>query len=68
MQGYNKGSVVSFMPVHYNGLAEASMQGYSKGSVGPFIPVHFNGLLESSMQAYSKVSWGISYQCIIMDK
>jgi hypothetical protein len=43
MQEYCKGSVGPFIPVHYNGLLEASMQGYSKGSVGPFISVHYNG-------------------------
>jgi hypothetical protein len=43
MQDYNKGSVGSLNPVHYNGLVEASMQGYSKGSVEQFIPVHYNG-------------------------
>jgi hypothetical protein len=40
MQGYSKGSVEPFIPVHNNGLVEAWMQGYSKGSVGPFILVH----------------------------
>jgi hypothetical protein len=43
MQGYSKGSVRPFIPVHYNGLVDASMQGYSKKSVGPFITVHYNG-------------------------
>jgi hypothetical protein len=43
MQGYNKGSVRPFIPVHYNGLVEASMQGYSKGSVGHVILVEYNG-------------------------
>jgi hypothetical protein len=27
MQGYSKGSVMPIIPVHYNGLVEASMQG-----------------------------------------
>jgi hypothetical protein len=43
MQGYSKGSVGPFIPVHYNGSLEASMQGYFKGSVGPLIQVHYNG-------------------------
>jgi hypothetical protein len=43
MQGYSKGSKGPFIPVHYNGLVEASMQGYNRGSVGPLIPVHYNG-------------------------
>jgi hypothetical protein len=43
MQDYSKGSVGPIIPVHYNGLVEASMQGISKSSVGPFIPVLYNG-------------------------
>jgi hypothetical protein len=39
MQGYNKGSMGHFIPVHYNGKVEAYMKGNSKGSVGSFIPV-----------------------------
>jgi hypothetical protein len=34
MQGYIKGSVGHFMPLHYNGLLEASVPEYSMGSVG----------------------------------
>jgi hypothetical protein len=33
MQGYSKGSLCSFMLVHYNGEVEASMQGYIKWSI-----------------------------------
>jgi hypothetical protein len=43
MPAYSKGSVGNFIPVHYNGLIEASMQGYIKCSVGSFILVHYNG-------------------------
>jgi hypothetical protein len=43
MRDKSKGSVVSFILVHYNGQQEASMLGYIKGSVGTFIPVHYNG-------------------------
>jgi hypothetical protein len=43
MQGYNKGIVVPFITVHYNGYVEASMQGYSNSSVGPFMTVQYNG-------------------------
>jgi hypothetical protein len=43
MQGYSKGSVGTFMTVHYNGYVEASVQGYSNGSVGTSIAVHYNG-------------------------
>jgi hypothetical protein len=43
MQGYSKGSVGPFIPVHYNGLIQVSMQGYSKGSVGQFITIHYSG-------------------------
>jgi hypothetical protein len=43
MHGYFKGSEGPFIPVHFNGLVEASMQGYSMCSEGPFIPVHYNG-------------------------
>jgi hypothetical protein len=34
MQGYSKGGVRPIIPVHYNGLRDASMQGYSKVSEG----------------------------------
>jgi hypothetical protein len=34
MQGYIKGCVGHFIPVHYNGLVEASVPDYSMGSVG----------------------------------
>jgi hypothetical protein len=42
MQGYSKGSVGPFIPVHYNCLVQASTQSYIKLSVGPFITVHYN--------------------------
>jgi hypothetical protein len=35
MQGYNKGSVGTFITVHFNGKVEASMQGYNKAVWGP---------------------------------
>jgi hypothetical protein len=47
MEGYIKGTLGPFIPVHINGIIEESMQGYSKGSVEPFIPVHNNGLVEA---------------------
>jgi hypothetical protein len=43
MQGYNKGSVVTSITVHYDGYGEASMQGNINGSEGPFITVQYNG-------------------------
>jgi hypothetical protein len=42
MQGYSNGNVRPFIPVHYNGLVEASKQGYNMGSVMTFILVHYN--------------------------
>jgi hypothetical protein len=43
MQGYSKGSLGPFLPVHYNGLLEVCMQVYNNGSVGLFITVYYNG-------------------------
>jgi hypothetical protein len=49
VQGYSKGSVRPFIPIHYNDLVEDPMQGYSKGSKGSFILVHYIGKVEASM-------------------
>jgi hypothetical protein len=59
--------VEPFIPVHYNGLLEASIQDYIKCSVGPFIPVHYNRLIEAYMKGYNKGSGRYSFVSIIMD-
>jgi hypothetical protein len=67
MQGYNKGSLGPFLPVHYNGHVEASMQGYIVRAVwGPFSRSIIMAYYRSPCKSIVMEVWGSSYLSIIL--